>query len=342
MVDTKPLAHELICEIPGVRIYADGSVDRSAHDQVFPTASADPDWAVHGAVSKDVMIDSITGIWVRIYLPQSAKCSSQICGESNEDGCLPIVVYFHGGGFIVASAASSFAHDICCKMSAKLNVIVVSVDYRLAPEHRLPAAFDDAFSALKWLQLQAAKGKAASEKEPWLAAYGDYQQCFLMGQSSGATMVHHIALRCSTEDMFPLQIRGLILEVPFFGGLERTYSELKFGNTYVDGVLQMKLSDDFWAFSLPVGADRSHRYADFSSSDAPDLALFQLPPSLLILGGRDPYYDRAIQYVEALKRGGHGVTVLEYPEKDHAINFPEVEGDMENAYTKLKIFLSLA
>ncbi|KAJ7537108.1 hypothetical protein O6H91_12G097700 [Diphasiastrum complanatum] len=223
-------------------------------------------------------------------------------------------------------------------MCAKLNVIVVSVDYRLAPEHRLPAAFDDTFAALKWLQSQATD-EAASEKEPWLAAYGNFGKCFLMGQGSGATIVHQVALRCSTEDMLPLQICGLVMDIPFFGGLDRTDSEIKFGNTYVDGVLQMKLSDDFWAFSLPIGADRSHPYSDFRSSDAPDLSQFQLPPSLIAVGRLDPCYDREILFVEALRRGGQEVRLLDYPGKDHAIYFPEVEGDMENAYAVYSNFI---
>ncbi|KAJ7569549.1 hypothetical protein O6H91_01G083300 [Diphasiastrum complanatum] len=226
---------------------------RSDHDQIYPTAPANTDKAIEGALSRDVVIDSSTGIWVRLYVPERVLSASE--GEAVR---LPIILHYHGGGFMLFSAASAYTHEYCCQIAARLGLMVVSVEYRLAPEHKLPAAFEDGLSALKWLQAQGSDEQDSGPKDPWLSAHGDFAKCFIMGHSAGATIVHHTVLNAASDGFDPLKIRGLILGGPFFGGIERTSSEIKYGET---DFLTLQLADAFWGASLLDGADRSHPYA---------------------------------------------------------------------------------
>nr|WOJ51790.1 alpha/beta hydrolase 1 [Phlegmariurus tetrastichus] len=356
---------EVVHDLLGVKILKNGTVDRTHHDQIFPTSAArmtvsDADescgFTSARAASKDVVIDPRTGLWVRIFLPacklthhlsEAHSCNfttpqPRLCtDESNKK--LPVFLYFHGGGFVAASASSTLFHDFCSTISAKLRVIVVSVDYRLTPEHPLPAAFDDGFAALKWVFLQLTRSERKGEAEPWLSLHGDLSQIILFGHSSGSTIAHHVAIKVADRDDncdIPLHIiSGIIMEVPFFGGRDRTESEKR--DALVDGVSQMLLSDGFWAASLPRGADRSHPFCDFTSTAAPNLNRLSLPPLLIIVGALDPYYDRQMQYVELLKEAGQSVTLFDYQQYGHWIFFPEMEErDRDEAYTRLTNFLA--
>ncbi|KAK7823501.1 carboxylesterase 1 [Quercus suber] len=85
-------------------------------------------------ITKDVTLNPNHNIWLRIFLPSQALAST-----SNKITKFPLIVYYHGEGFITSSAASTMKNDFCSNMALQLAVVVVSVKYRLAPEHRLPA-----------------------------------------------------------------------------------------------------------------------------------------------------------------------------------------------------------
>lgn len=86
------------------------------------------------------------------------------------------MIYAHGGGFIFFSAATQPFHDLCCRLSAHLPALVVSLEYRLTPEHRLRAAYDNAFQALGWLS--HADLIDGGDCEPWLKECADFSRCF--------------------------------------------------------------------------------------------------------------------------------------------------------------------
>ncbi|XP_047064166.1 probable carboxylesterase 12 [Lolium rigidum] len=184
---------------PFIRVYKNGKIERLFGTRTVP-ASLD---ATTGVASKDVTIDPATGLSVRLYLPPAAA------GGSAKK--LPVLVYFHGGGFMVESAASPTYHRYLNALAARAGAIAVSVEYRRVPEHPLPAAYDDSLAALAWAVDACAAGGGGSE--PWLAAHGDASRVFLAGDSAGANIAHNVALRAAAEGAV---IAGVMLLHPFF------------------------------------------------------------------------------------------------------------------------------
>lgn len=111
------------------------------------------------------------------------------------------------------------------RLASGLRAIVAAPDYRLAPEHRLPAAVDDAVEAVRWLQRLGLRDHGGDE---WLNPQGvDFDRVFVMGDSSGGNIAHHLAVRFGpgSREMDPVRVRGYVLLGPFFGGVVRTRSE---------------------------------------------------------------------------------------------------------------------
>ncbi|KAK3423187.1 hypothetical protein EUGRSUZ_F00248 [Eucalyptus grandis] len=131
---------------PYIRVYKDGTFERLAGIEIAPPG-LDPHTQVE---SKDILILPDTGISARIYRPSSTSSTATK---------LPLVIYFHGGAFIIASIADPKYHASLNALVAESNVIVVSVDYRRVPDHPLPAAYDDSYAALQWIASEAARSE---------------------------------------------------------------------------------------------------------------------------------------------------------------------------------------
>ncbi|KAE8653804.1 Carboxylesterase 1 [Hibiscus syriacus] len=226
------------CEYLHITINPDGTLTRSP-DALL---TAPPNTSTATAISRDIPINPSNNTWARIFLPKQPTSPTK----------LPILLYFHGGGFIIGSPDLAIFHEFCSNIAGQLPVLLVSAGYRLAPEHRLPAAYDDGMEALHWVK---------TVQDDWLRDHGDYSNCFIMGSSAGGNMAYHVGLRAAreTDDLSPLKIKGLILHQPFFGGVGRTESELRLVN---DPFLPLCVSDLMWELCLPVGADRDHSYCN--------------------------------------------------------------------------------
>ncbi|OWM79490.1 hypothetical protein CDL15_Pgr022902 [Punica granatum] len=196
-------------------------------------------------LSKDIPINPSKGTGMRLFLPRCAL-------DSPSSKKLPLVVYFHGGGFILCGPRNNLLHEFCLDIAGELPAVVASVGYRLAPEHRLPAAYDDAVEALHII---------AASSEEWLVQYADLNTCYLIGSSAGANVAYHVGLRLaeSHDSLAPLSIRGLILHQPFFGGTKRTESELREVN---DPMLPVGVTDLMWELALSAGANQDHEYCN--------------------------------------------------------------------------------
>ncbi|KAF6158881.1 hypothetical protein GIB67_012298 [Kingdonia uniflora] len=109
---------------------------------------------------------------------------------------------------------------------SELPCILLSLDYRLAPENRLPVAYDDSVELLCWLKQQAMDPNS----DPWLRDYADFSRCYIMGTSSGANIAYRTDLCSSDLDLEPVKIAGIIFNQPFFGGEVKTESEIALAN----------------------------------------------------------------------------------------------------------------
>eukprot|EP01018_Ginkgo_biloba_P014030 Gb_30369 [translate_table: standard] len=225
-----PVHGTVVEDLFGVlKVYSDGSIARTDDPNLTIPPSQQLSDENSGVLSKDVVLDANLGLWVRLYLPSQSNTR------------LPVVVYFHGGGFCCFSPSFAWFHSFCIKCAATIGAIIVSVNYRLVPEHRLPAAYDDSVAVLEWLYRQSMEQTTVGEAlDPWLNSRADFSKVFLMGDSAGGNIVHHLILRSDVVKWNSLQIKGMVLVQPFFGGEERTHSEM---NSPESAFVTLKCSD---------------------------------------------------------------------------------------------------
>ncbi|KAJ4717217.1 carboxylesterase 1-like [Melia azedarach] len=300
----------------------DGMLTRDCSNLPSTVATPDPDDHTLLVLSKDVPINQLNNTWARIFLPRQAL-------DSSFTNKLPLIIFFHGGGFLVLSPAAKGFHDICSNFAAELPAVIVSLGYRLAPEHRLPAAYDDAMEVLHWIK---------TAQDEWLHKYVDFSSCFLMGYSSGGNIAYHVGLRVAAEvdNLLPLKIRGLILNYPFFSGVKRTDSELRLAN---NPFLPLCVCDLAWELSLPIGADRDHEYCNpMVGGGSKLLDQFKLLGcKVLVIGGNeDPLIDTQIRLLKMIEqkgvkvmshfgKGGHGG-----PPVGDSANFKAVQASIKS------------
>jgi len=266
-----PDSDEVVFEAPEhFRIYKSGRIDRF-HRPVLVAAGVDDD--ASGVATKDVVLDDATGLTVRLFLPKRQEPSGKK---------LPVLVYFHGGGFILESAKSATYHNYLTSLAAAAGVLAVSVDYRLAPEHLLPAAYDDCWTALQW---------ATSARDDWLAEHGDASRVFVAGDSAGGNIVHNVLVRASSAEN-AARIEGAVLLHPFFGG-----------STAIEGEPEraVVITAKVWACACPDAADGADdRRINPTAPGAPALERLGCERMLVCTAEKDWLVARDRAYYDAV------------------------------------------
>ncbi len=227
---------------------------------------------------------------IRIYTPPGAPNPA------------PVLVYFHGGGFVIGDLA--MVDETCRLLAAQSGCIVVSVDYRLAPEHPYPAPREDAFAATAWV---AREGPSFGADPDRLAVGGD---------SAGGTLAAVTSL--VSRDAGGPKIAFALLVYP---GSDRDFtrpSMIEFGD---DHLLTTDTMRWFHHHHSGGGADESDPYlAPLAATD-----LSGLPPALVITAGFDPLRDGGELYAARLKGAGVPVELVRYEGMIHGFfAFPNV------------------
>nr|DAD38977.1 TPA_asm: hypothetical protein HUJ06_013300 [Nelumbo nucifera] len=196
--------------------------------------------------------------------------------------------------------------SVCRRFARKIPAVVVSVNYRLSPESRCPSQYEDGFDALKFLDGRQFDG---------FPAKADLSKCFLVGDSAGANLAHQVACRAGVAEFREVRIIGLISIQPFFGGEERTESEIRLTRV---PLVSLKATDLAWKMFLPEGSNRDHEAVNVSGPNSADISGVNYPDTLVFVGGFDPLQDWQRRYCEWLKRSGKYASLIEYPNAIHA------------------------
>ena len=204
----------------------------------------------------------------------------RLVAPSHTDRPLPALLYFHGGGFTVGSVDT---HDILCRELARLaGCAVLSVDYRLAPDHRFPTASNDAWDALRWL---ASHGAGHGIDTGRLAVGGD---------SAGGTLAAGCALLARDAGL-PLALQLLLY--PGCSARQDTPSHRRFADGPIIGAGLIQ-----WFFSQYVRSDADRqdwRFAPLLADDVEGVA-----PAWLGLAECDPLVDEGVDYADRLRAAG--------------------------------------
>ena len=218
---------------------------------------------------------------VRIYTPAGP-------------GPFPAVLYYHGGGWVVGDLED--AEDACRSIAHRVNAVVVSVDYRLAPEHRFPAAPEDCYAALAWVQAHAAEVGV------------DRTRLAVAGLSAGGNLAAAVALMA--RDRGGPAIAHQVLIVPVTSHHFDTASYHAFAEGY--GLTRSAMIY-YWHRYLARHEDADSPYA--SVLRAADLR--GLPPALVQTAEYDPLRDEGEAYAHRLHRAGVSVRLIRYRGMPH-------------------------
>lgn len=215
-------------------------------------------------------------IGVRIYTPEGK-------------GPFPVVVFYHGGGWVTGSIDT---HDaLCRKLTNASGCMVVSVDYRLAPEAKFPAAAEDCYAATLWVSENAA------------ALNCDTQRLAVCGDSAGGNLAAVVSLMARDRGRPLIALQVLIYPVTDGSMESGSMRELAEGYSLTHAGMAW-----FWNHYVRDDNDRNHPYA--APIRATDLN--GLPPALVITAGYDPLRDEGEVYAARLQAAGVPVTCTRY------------------------------
>ena len=221
----------------------------------------------------------------RLYRPKKRR---------ETDGLAPCLVFFHGGGWVIGNLDS---HDVVCRQLAhEGELIVISVDYRLAPEHKFPAAVDDAIAATEWIAANARKlGLDASR----LSVGGD---------SAGGNLATVVSIAARDGNGPAIAGQVLIYPATDLAAAHASHRELETSILLTHAMIR------WFRDHYLNGAAEVH---DWRASPARAATLIGLPPAYVLTAGADPLRDEGDEYARRLKEAGVAVTHRSFPGQFH-------------------------
>jgi acetyl esterase/lipase len=260
-------------------------------------------------IENHLIHEGLAELPIRVYWP---KISSE---EKDEKDLYPIIVYFHGGGWVLGNLDA--AEELCCMLSNRAESIVISVDYRLAPEYKFPTPLHDCYSATKW----------AYDNAKFLG--GDQDTIVVAGSSAGGNLAAAVSLMAKEKD--EPQIAGQLLIYPITDLTSdlSNYSNDKFGPSKeaMDWFGQHYLKNDSEMKNPLV----SPVYGELNG----------LPRAIVVTAELDPLRDQDLKFANKLEQAGVKTLLLDYPATIHGFMelptfFPEGEEAIGKVATEIK------
>ncbi|CAA7056425.1 unnamed protein product [Microthlaspi erraticum] len=299
---------------PVFKIYKSGRIERLMGEAKVPPSSTPQ----NGVVSKDVVYSPDDNLSVRIFLPEKAA--------ETGDNKLPLLVYFHGGGFVIETAFSPTYHSFLTAAVSASDCVAVSVDYRRAPEHPIPASYDDSWTALKWVFTHI----AGSGSEDWLNKHADFSKVYLAGDSAGANIAHHMAMRAAKEklssglDESSSGISGMILVHPYF------WSKTPLDEKETKDVLLRSKIEAFWKMASPNNKDGpDDPWLNVVQSESSDVSGLGCGKVLVMVAEKDALCRQGWGYAAKLEKSGWKgeVELVESEGEDHVFHLMKPDCD---------------
>jgi acetyl esterase len=229
---------------------------------------------------------------LRLYVPEAWSRTAR-----------PVVLNFHGGGFVLGSARQC---DWSCSIVAKdLGAVVVSVDYRLAPRHRFPAGVEDCYDALRWTAAHA----------PELG--GDPGRLGVMGDSAGGNLAAVVSILARDEGGPAIGHQALVY--PATDMTDAVQQDPSYAANTRGIVLSNEDMEVFHGHYVSDDVDPADpRLSPIRAAD-----LSGLPPAVVVVAGLDPLHDSGVRYAQALADAGNRVTVEDFHLMPHGfLSFP--------------------
>ena len=222
---------------------------------------------------------------VRVYKPQTLPKAD----------LAPVLIYYHGGGWVIGDLDS---HDVVCKeIATKAGLVVIAVDYRLAPEHKFPAAVDDCIAATEWAARNAAKLGVDADK------------LFVGGNSAGGNLAAVVSMHA--RDNNGPRIKGQVLVYPVTDLAMNTAS-------YKDPETGVLLTHSMMRWFRDHYLTDHKQIDDWRASPLRMSNLKGLPPAYVLTCGADPLHDEGEEFARRLKHAGNDVIHANYPGQFHA------------------------
>lgn len=238
--------------------------------------------------------------------------------RTTDSSSAPVIVFYHGGGHVFGSLET---HDTAARFLAlRAGCTLVSVDYRMGPEHPFPAAVDNAFDAARWVADHAEKLRI------------DPDRICLCGDSAGGNLATVAALLA--RDTGAPKPCAQVLIYPVTDYLGGTASYDKYGEGY--GVLEARTADWFRERYLP---DPAH-HSDWRAAPRRAESLSGLPPTLVLTAECDILVDEGTDYARSLEAAGVAVNLIEFKGMIHGFfGYLGMVDDAERAHQEIAGFL---
>lgn len=239
-------------------------------------------------------------VGVRVYRPRTAV------------GPLPLVVNLHGGGFVFGNLTG--ADWLCGQLADRVGAVVVSVDYRLAPEHPAPGPYEDAWAATCWLLEHGAELGA------------DPGRTVLVGESAGGNLAALVTLALRDRRRADPSAPDVLAQVLLYPSTDLTMTSASAAAMVDAPVLNRAAVDWYGRQYVPQGLPHSIAPEDPRVSPLRAADHTGLPPALVVAAGLDPLRDDGLGYAAALDRAGVPVRTVLYPEAVHGfVSIPRFE-----------------